>query len=175
MVRLLSALLLAPLSLAAPVPKTIARDRVVSNPADDIHIVTDRNESAKDYFNRTRVVVGMAMVRKGTADKPGLTDVLEATDTVERFVHSPSPNDAEGQRRGGEHLAIAPPSPAVADLLKGVEGQGAAYLIFRKGGDGRHHLVGYTHRGRVPFFGDETVNTADGYSLKGLRYVGEGR
>jgi hypothetical protein len=33
-----------------------------------------------------------------------------------------------------------------------------------------YHLVGYTTRGKVDFFGDTAVNKADGYSPNDLRF-----
>jgi hypothetical protein len=170
---LLAAVVIAPVAPSAPVPKKVEKDRVVSNPAKDIHVVTDRDESVKDYFTRTRLVVGWVPMRKDPAETPGLSDVLEATDTVKLLAYRPSLKDETDKGWFGMPLKVAPPKPAVVELLEGIQKQSGAELIFRKGDDGLHHVVGYTTRKNGGFFSDEAVNKDDGYSPKDLRFVEE--
>jgi hypothetical protein len=171
---LLTAVSLIAAAVAAPVPKPAPpKDRVVSNPSKDIHVVTDRDESVKGYFTRTRLVVGWVPMRKESAEEPGISDVLEATDTVKLITHRPSLNDETDKGWFGMPLKVAPPKPAVVELLKGIQKRNGVELIFRKGDDGLHHLVGYTTRKNDGFFSDDTVNKDDGYSPRDLRFVEE--
>jgi len=170
---LLAAVAMVSVATAAPVPRKVEKERVVSNPAKDIHVVTDRDESVKDYFTRTRLVVGWVPMRKESDEEPGISNVLEATDPDKVMAHRPSLNDEKDKGWFGKYLKVAPPTPAVVELLKDIQKQKGAELIFRKGDDGLHHVVGYTTRKNGGFFSDEAVNKDDGYSLKELMFAEE--
>ncbi|WP_157369709.1 hypothetical protein [Zavarzinella formosa] len=170
--RVLTAMVfgLAAVAGAAPAPKVASADRVVANPSKDIVVVTDRDESVKDFFRRQRMVVGATSVEKGvTADFPHLGDVLEADKPVTVFVSLPAWNDDESLQFYATRLRIAPPAAAVVKLFKDRKGDSRVEAVFRRDADGLHHLVGYATR-RLDFYRDAKANETDGFGPADLKF-----
>jgi hypothetical protein len=140
------------------------------NKAKDIRLISDRDEPILDCFTRNRILVGGVLPEE-------LTKVLEAKEPLPKFfVNYASQNDdAAKASTFGAYIEIAPPSAAVAKLLKENKKTGTLALILRRDEKkpGLYHVAGCTERTSVGFFDNDKKNVTDGFSQKDLCYKGE--
>ncbi len=152
----------------------LPEEQVLVNKAKDIHVLSDRPEPIRDYFQRNHLVVGGMLPEE-------MTKLLAAKAPLENvFVSYTSFNDDPGKTAlFGTALKLAPPSPTVAKLLRGEKPDGQktfrpTIVFLRDAKDaGLYHPVGYTTRSSVAFFDHEEKDRADGYSQKDLRFKGK--
>lgn len=165
----------------APIPE--AKERVLTNKAGDIHLVSTADENVRDFFRGHHIIVGFVRLKKEVGPNEGnLTDILVADKPVEKvFVHYASRNDdPEQSATFGMVVTIAPPSPAVIELMKkrkAVEQEQDLTLILREdeAKPGLWHIAGYTGRTAVGFFDSDAKNKDDGFSQKDLCFAVKGK
>lgn len=139
-----------PRPAAPPQPK--AGPMVLTNPAKDITIVSDRDEKFAEFFKRQPLMVASLEVKK-------VTPLLTAADPSERqFLDAAAYNTGAYHSTYGTFVRVAPIAKPVAGILRPVlekRGAMAVSLIFRM--DAREkdvwHVIGFTTRpGAAKFF-----------------------
>ena len=150
----------------APMPRRVPDSptpRVIVNPANDIRVVTVRDEAMPQFFRRQKVVVAGLLEEK-------LTPLFTATKPSDPlFVGYAAYNHKPLVRVYGDTLRIAPPTPAVIELLterlRDNTDRAQLNLIYvADPADGElFHLAGYTTRNTVSFFTGKRVEP-DPYS-----------
>ncbi len=150
----------------APMPRRVPevpKPRVIANPANDIRVVTVRDETLPQFFRRQKVVVAGLLEEKltplFTATKPSGPMVVGYA----AYNHKPL------VRVYGDTLRVAPPTPAVIELLKerlrdNTDRAQLNLIYVADPADGElFHLAGYTTRNTVSFFTGKRVEP-DPYS-----------
>jgi RNA polymerase sigma factor (sigma-70 family) len=144
-----------PIATPAPTPKPTpqsTKPRVVANPAKDIKIITDRDETIPQFFNRQKVLVASVLEEK---IKPQFSAKEPSKLT---FVSYPAFNSEMDARTYGTSVKIAPVSKEAEELvqerIKDNKERGALQLVFVIDAKDSElvHLVGYTLRNSVSFF-----------------------
>lgn len=153
----------------APMPRLVAPPRVIANPANDIRVVTSRDETLPEFFRRQKVVVAGLLEEK-------LTPLFTArTPTGPLLVGYAAYNFEPEKRVYGDLLRIAPPAPEVIALLKErmLENADRAQLnliyVVDPADAELYHPVGYTTRNSVSFFTGKRVEP-DPYSPAEFAY-----
>jgi hypothetical protein len=170
---------LAPADDKPPAADEPAKDKAESftlrNKAKDICVVSDRDESVRDYFRRNRILVC-------TAWGPFLKEMLETKKPLpESFViHNSQNDDPERVVMFGAHPAVGPPSEPAAKLVGDyvsnfkVKDPRVGLILCRDAKEpGLYRVVGYMERGTWGFFAVKEVNDADGFSPKDLLFQGD--
>jgi hypothetical protein len=151
------------------------------NKAKDMFIVSSRDEPILDYFRRNRILVG-GVLDKGLGERfAALEDLLQAKKPLNEFwvSYASQNDDPKKAATFGAWITVMPPSPAVAKLLKehkldGKETNGLTLILQRdEKKPAVYHVVGYTKRTPVGFFGNAEKNAADGFSQKDLCFKSE--
>lgn len=155
---------------AEPAPKTKDKTTTITDKAKQIHVVTDRKETIKDFFQRQRIVVGTVL---------GADKVLRAKETLKmQFISYSSFNDdAKKMSLFGAYLEIALPSKAVRDLISeddpkkkgGQRFKGTLILRRDDKNDKLYHIVGYMKHSPVGFF-QSTKKISDEFTAKDLHF-----
>lgn len=156
----------------APMPRLVQtppRPRTIANPANDIRVVTLRDETLPDFFRRQKVVVAGLLEEKLT---PLFT---ETKPSAPMLVGYAAYNHKPEARVYGDYLRIAPPTPEVIELvkerMKANTDRIQLNLIFVADATDADvvHLAGYTTRNTVSFFTSKRIEP-DPYSPAEFEY-----
>jgi hypothetical protein len=159
---------------AKPIPRPprvdkIDQSRTVINPAKDLAILNDREESIVAFFRRQKIMVASMLPKE-------LATTLEGKSAGrQQFVNYSSYNTEPMNARFGSNVTIETPTEPVVRLLReAVDKQGdrPLSLIFRideKNAD-QVAIVGYTYRSSVSFFNTDRRVPPDDFSPADLVY-----
>lgn len=139
----------------------------LANPAKDIVVISDRDETIPEFFRRQRVYVG-------SLDAKAVTLLALGQGTPDKvFVNGTSTND--GKVYYGTNARIATPPAPVVELLVG-QGKGAKSSTVFFLPDPRdadvYHAVGFTTRDAPFFFDNNRKSAGDDFTPADLKYAG---
>lgn len=154
-----------------------ARRLQVRNTAGDITVWSDRKETTRQFFNRHRLVVGG--VRLSDVDAL-LQDKSDASREKVTIRYASFNDDPKKLTTRGTTLDLA---PLTAEVRRGLAAPyraavgkktAALTLVLRRddGKAGLYHVVGWTERGPVNFFGRTGKDERDGFAQMDLRFSG---
>jgi RNA polymerase sigma factor (sigma-70 family) len=158
----------------APLPP--AKQYVLTNPAGDITVLSDRTETVPEFFHRQQVVVG-------PLHPPALTVLATGAFTPhemlrEALITDPSYNDRAWTGRTLGSVRTVLPSGRMRHLLSerlrargGADEQPFVILVPDPNERGAYRLVGFTERKRAPFFADQNKAPGDDFAPADLLRV----
>ncbi|MFO0969417.1 MAG: hypothetical protein U0793_27995 [Gemmataceae bacterium] len=169
---LLACLCLIPAASSGDKEKAAAK--ALTNPAKDIAVLSDRDESIPAFFRRRHIITG------GIVDTE-YKKLVAAKEPLDKFfVNYTSHNDdKEGEARFGDFLKIAPVAPAVAKLIEDhhkarKRDPGVSLVLERDAADAKlYRVVGCMTRQHVGFFALDKRSEGDDFSPRDLRFKAE--
>jgi RNA polymerase sigma factor (sigma-70 family) len=140
---------------------------VLQNPARDITIISDRDETLVEFFRRQRVMVA------GITEKD-FNAAAAATKPSDRiFLNYASHNgDTPMIATYGSYLRLAPLNPRLVDMVLAPE-QWALVLIADAKNPEVWHAVGFTKRSSVGFFASKEKKNNDDFAPADLHFAGK--